>query len=421
MPRRAELHDETRRVAAARVAAATLLIGLCAPVCPAQVGAPSVPIRSSPRSLLTPAPEPAPAAARPASAARGRVAGPARTDSGLRGVPRSSRPGPRADVAALDDSIRWHGIDAIEVGARVRTLTDRPDDPARRDVEALSRVRDTLAGAGADGRLVGRFDGAVQRLSGVQTLESARASLVPQGYREVELAPGDVAFIRGSEDDLRRFDQMRACIKAHAEPLAPILADPECDLSRRPGCDDEFSRRVAEGGAVEGSESGDNFVKYGSAEKPSGVPDAVRDPVGSGIEFLRRGDAKEAALSFADYLTVYPDDTRISRMLAVSLLLDGQVGAGVALLAVAYTSDSSLAAEPLGRDDLPWRSDMVGRAVAATIARAQRDGDARAWLAAAVLMQAQGRREPAAKMVDRALQCGLDSALARELKLALKR
>jgi hypothetical protein len=36
-------------------------------------------------------------------------------------------------------------------------------------------------------------------------------------------------------------------------------------------------------------------------------------------------------------------------------------------------------------------------------------------------MQAQGRREPAVRLVERAVGCGLDSVLARELKEALTR
>jgi hypothetical protein len=118
--------------------AAAMVIGLGTADCPARVGAPSVPIRSVPRSLLQPMSEVAPLAARAAAVPRGRSMDTVRGNSGLRGVARSDRPGLRLLVAALDDSIRWHGITAIEVGARVPMPGYWSGDPMPRDAASVS-------------------------------------------------------------------------------------------------------------------------------------------------------------------------------------------------------------------------------------------------------------------------------------------
>lgn len=163
--------------------------------------------------------------------------------------------------------------------------------------------------------------------------------------------------------------------------------------------------------------SGDPFVVFGTSIRPDAGPDRALQPAQWAAKALREGRFQDAAESYAEYLSAYPDDSAAMRLLAVALLLDAKTKEGIELMGKAYDADPSLASAPLSRDVLPAKPDALRKAVNATVAAANRTNTARAWLAASVLMQAEGRDDQAARMLARAAERGLDAGLVREFKV----
>ncbi len=106
------------------------------------------------------------------------------------------------------------------------------------------------------------------------------------------------------------------------------------------------------------------------------------------------------------------------RRLAVALLKDKRLEEGVAMMAMAYRTDSLLADETLigslFDDDQELR-----RLLQKCVIHANRTELASAWLTVAVMMQAEDRDERALKMVDRASEAGLDTEIVDSMKRAL--
>ena len=106
------------------------------------------------------------------------------------------------------------------------------------------------------------------------------------------------------------------------------------------------------------------------------------------------------------------------RGLGLSLIDAGQVADGVAVIGMAYRSDSTLALSPVA-DDAYGKSTRFRSNLNRISAYANREKSASAWLALAALMQAEGRNERAAAMVQRAKEAGLEDQVAQEMTAAL--
>ena len=88
-------------------------------------------------------------------------------------------------------------------------------------------------------------------------------------------------------------------------------------------------------------------------------------------------------------------------------------------MALVYEQDPKLAWAPLAPDVVgPQRElrDLVVRVVE----YGHKTNTASAWLTAAVLMQGEGREDPALKMIARADTVGLDAEVSKALRGALK-
>lgn len=347
----------------------------------------------------------------------------------------------------LARALKTNGFEDVEVGARVRTGAGSPIRATPRDVQQTQLEREALSRAPAASGLTAQMDRAIAQSGASLGIEAARQKYASQGYKEVELAPGDTAFVKGSEDSIRRLEASRESIRDAS--VIPVAApQPRCGMHRavmvttetaRPvdrefpnpcdecvrRCEDDDRRAVVGEGMYEGGNpNGDQFIRTGSTIAPVPAPDSPEalagDPAARGDSALRAGKLKVAADAYSEYLAAYPDDTHVQRLKAMALLLDGRTGPGVELLNKAYTADPSLASIPVNGEQLPENGDALRKAVLATVGQANRaNGSGAACLAAAVLMQAEGRGEPAAKMASRAAERGVDAAVIRELKAAL--
>lgn len=134
-------------------------------------------------------------------------------------------------------------------------------------------------------------------------------------------------------------------------------------------------------------------------------------------QMLKAGESKAAVAAYQAYLKTQPLDSAATRALGLSLIENGQVGDGVSVIGMAYRSDSTLAATPV--DDEVFGSSSRLRTNVGRVSRyANREKSASAWLALAVLMQAEGRVDRARAMIARAKDAGLEVNVVDEMNAA---
>ncbi len=151
-----------------------------------------------------------------------------------------------------------------------------------------------------------------------------------------------------------------------------------------------------------------------------GAPEDDASPATWGRWRLARGDLDEAIAELRRAIDDEPADSASKRLLAVALLRQGRLADGVALLRAVYREDPALTREAIdpsmfGPDARKTLDRLVRRMAIYANARAS----ASAWLAEAVLMQAQGRDRHALRMLDKARLHGLEEDLVRVFERAL--
>lgn len=154
------------------------------------------------------------------------------------------------------------------------------------------------------------------------------------------------------------------------------------------------------------------LVGYTPRPNPPAAPAA--DPPTDrevGDAALRLGYPASAVAAYRAHLDATPEDAEVTRLLGLAKLADKDLTEGVALMALAYRKDPTLAERPLADSVLGGRADLrdqVGRIAH----HARRVNTASAWLAMASLVQAQGKPDVAARLVERARGLGLDASIA---------
>lgn len=155
---------------------------------------------------------------------------------------------------------------------------------------------------------------------------------------------------------------------------------------------------------------------------------AERDP-----SSLSRLDRARLALSqdspgravdlYREHLMGEPGDQEARRELALAHLRAGSWSEGVSLMHEAYLRNPALADRPMRADLLggPRAAQRMRELVRQSVRRAHREDSAGAWLVAAVLMQAEGRDQPALRMVVNSVDRGLESAVAVPLADSMRR
>jgi len=134
---------------------------------------------------------------------------------------------------------------------------------------------------------------------------------------------------------------------------------------------------------------------------------------------LMSGDAQGAVEKYRVYLRDNAGDAAAMRALAIALVVSGEPEQGVAMMSMAYRTDPTLADKSIPDHQL-FRSDADLRlALQKSVTFANKMKSASSWLTVAVLMQAEGRKDHALRMIDRAEGLGLDAALVKRFKTAL--
>lgn len=132
-------------------------------------------------------------------------------------------------------------------------------------------------------------------------------------------------------------------------------------------------------------------------------------------------EPEEAAALYREHLATTPDDLGARVRLAITMLETGDVAGATKEIHEIYETDLSLADVSLGVTVGGWSGPRLRAAVTRTVTHANRTGEARAWMTVAILMEAEGRPELAAKMLERAEGAGLDAELASRLAAMIGR
>ncbi|MFM9995069.1 MAG: tetratricopeptide repeat protein [Phycisphaerales bacterium] len=154
------------------------------------------------------------------------------------------------------------------------------------------------------------------------------------------------------------------------------------------------------------------LVGYTARPNPPAAPAA--DPPTDheiGDWALQLGYAARAITAYKAHLDANPEDAEVTRLLGLAMIADRNVTEGVAIVALAYRQDATLAERPLADDIFGGRSDLRAQ-VERVSNHARRVKTASAWLAMAALVQAQGKADVAARLVERARGVGLDAGVA---------
>lgn len=142
-------------------------------------------------------------------------------------------------------------------------------------------------------------------------------------------------------------------------------------------------------------------------------------PVEKGDVKLSEGDAQAAIGYYVQHLDVEKDDALAARSLALALIDAGRIDQGAATMLLAYEKNPSvLANQPIRPSQVAGGVREFRKLMTDAVQYANRTKLASAWLSAAVLAQAEGRKDVAANLVAKAKQAGLSGETLRQMELA---
>ncbi len=139
------------------------------------------------------------------------------------------------------------------------------------------------------------------------------------------------------------------------------------------------------------------------------------------VGWMQAGDAEAAVNWFEEHLRQYPNDLVGMREYGLALIDAGRIADGVAMVGYVYDLMPGLANQSMGSDFWGGSVTRLRRSVTNTVRFAQRSPSGNAWLAVAVLMQAEGRDDVALRMIERAADEGLDPGVADRMRVRLTR
>lgn len=183
----------------------------------------------------------------------------------------------------------------------------------------------------------------------------------------------------------------------------------------------EQERRTGPGAAIGGAGLLDPQLVNGPTPKQSPAQSVQEKPtIYEQAENLVRAEKnQEAAEALATHLADSPQDAVALRLEGVALLKAGDVAEAAVRILRAYELQPTLCADPVSQAILEAGGMTVRRLRQKVTARASRGGKAY-WLAAVVLLQAEGDYDGAEKMLDRATEARLDVVLGAEMATALE-
>lgn len=168
---------------------------------------------------------------------------------------------------------------------------------------------------------------------------------------------------------------------------------------------------------IEGVQPGSSLAFPASAAAPAPAPEPPTTLEQARV-FFEGGQVESAIEQYRRHLVVDREDFAAAAELGMVLIEAGRGDDGVAMISFAYSMDPALGSWPLSDrillDSKRWRKIVVRG-----VQHANRRDSASAWLAVAVLMQAEGRRDVARRMLDRATDRGLDATVAGAMRSVL--
>lgn len=134
---------------------------------------------------------------------------------------------------------------------------------------------------------------------------------------------------------------------------------------------------------------------------------------------MARGDYEEAVKRWRDRLAEAPDDAEAVRALGLAMALTGEMRSGTAMVAYAYQMSAELVNKP-ANPALFGNERQLRQALRRAVIYANAERTDSAWVTVATLMQAEGRNDHAARMIEKAREAGLDAELADTFEAALE-
>jgi hypothetical protein len=162
------------------------------------------------------------------------------------------------------------------------------------------------------------------------------------------------------------------------------------------------------------------------APAPAAAPNAnaPTPPTPTALEIaaynLRDGMNERAISELREHLKAHDDDAKAQRVLGVALLSERRLDDGVASIRQAYRIDPGLADEPIDGYELGLDVDELRNMVLRAVTHANRADTGSAWLTVTALMQAEGRKDAARNMLERARAKGVEPEIVGAMKAALK-
>ncbi len=130
-------------------------------------------------------------------------------------------------------------------------------------------------------------------------------------------------------------------------------------------------------------------------------------------DLISTGHTQQAMDLLLDELITQPDDPERLRLLAVSMAGNGDFQAAGSIVLAVYQSDPLISVYPLDGSALFGSRRALRQIIVGAVKNVQKRESPQGWLLVAMLKQAQGRDDVAAKMIKRAQALGLDPSIVR--------
>ncbi len=150
--------------------------------------------------------------------------------------------------------------------------------------------------------------------------------------------------------------------------------------------------------------------------QPSEPPTALE----VGKAMIAADQPKHAIEAFRRDIKEHGSEGTTMRYLAIALAEDKQIEEAAAVMRSAYRIDPALATSPIDLVGLGYSERTFRELIARCVVAANRLNTGSSWLLVTSLMQAEGRTEPARRMLEKASKQGLEPAILDPLQSALK-
>lgn len=184
---------------------------------------------------------------------------------------------------------------------------------------------------------------------------------------------------------------------------------------------DRFGRRTNRFSTIDGALVQVQPVSHPAPPQPEAPPPPPPTLMEQAATHLRTGHNEQAQTSFQQRLEEDPEDANAMRGLAIAFLRLGELSQAEAMFGLAYRKQPSLCEQPMRAGEWWASATDLRRDLVRFVTHANRTESGAALLGVAALMQAQGRKDHALRMANRAKAKGLDETLATRLIESLTR